>query len=67
MAQHRRLRSAKGSRCRVKKQQGEGLPGFDNGGTHQARFDADHLASGVYFYQLTADCFSRTRTMVLLR
>lgn len=36
-------------------------------GTHQARFDASRLASGVYFYRLAADRSSQTRTMLLLR
>lgn len=36
-------------------------------GAHQARFDASRLASGVYVYRLTAERFSQTRTMVLLR
>lgn len=36
-------------------------------GTHQTRFDASRLVSGVYFYRLVTDGFAATRTMVLLR
>ncbi len=34
-------------------------------GYHQVRFDAGHVASGVYFYRLQADSFVQTRKMVL--
>ncbi|MBD3410930.1 MAG: T9SS type A sorting domain-containing protein [Ignavibacteriales bacterium] len=36
-------------------------------GTHRVRFDASGLASGVYYYRLTADGASETRKMTLLR
>jgi hypothetical protein len=36
-------------------------------GTHEARFDADRLVSGVYFCRLEADDFVRIRKFTLLR
>jgi hypothetical protein len=36
-------------------------------GYHQVRLDAKGLASGVYFYRLTAGRFTQTRKMVLLK
>jgi hypothetical protein len=36
-------------------------------GRYQARFDASGLASGVYFYKLTAGRFFQARKMVLVR
>jgi len=36
-------------------------------GTHQAEFDASHLASGVYLYRLQSDDFVQTRQMVLVK
>ena len=36
-------------------------------GTHQWRFDASNLASGVYFYRMTAGDYVATRRMILLR
>jgi hypothetical protein len=38
-----------------------------NSGTYEATFDASKCTSGVYFYRLTADGFSETRKMVLLK
>jgi photosystem II stability/assembly factor-like uncharacterized protein len=37
-------------------------PGF-----YEARFDASGLASGVYFYRLTAEGYTRTRKLLVLR
>ncbi|RPI04881.1 MAG: T9SS C-terminal target domain-containing protein [Ignavibacteriae bacterium] len=36
-------------------------------GSHPVTFDASRLASGVYFYQLTAGNFNATRKMVLMK
>lgn len=35
-------------------------------GTYQIRFNADNLASGIYFYQLNVNGFTTTKKMVLL-
>ena len=36
-------------------------------GRHTAQWDAGSFSSGVYFYRLTADSFTETRKMVLLK
>lgn len=36
-------------------------------GTHEVRFEAPHLASGLYFYRLEAAGRTATRTMMLVR
>lgn len=36
-------------------------------GTYEAGFDASSLASGVYFYSLTAEGFSETKKMILMK
>ncbi len=36
-------------------------------GSHQIRFEANHLATGIYFYKLTARRFSATRKMLVIR
>ncbi|MEE8501585.1 MAG: T9SS type A sorting domain-containing protein, partial [Kiloniellales bacterium] len=43
------------------------VDGAKPAGTHRASFNAAGLPNGLYFYRLTADGFSQTRTMVLLR
>ncbi len=41
--------------------------GWYNSGVHKVAFNGSGLASGIYFYKLTADDFSATRKMVLVR
>ena len=41
--------------------------GFMSAGEHQVEFDAGRMASGVYFYRLSADSFTETRKMTLLK
>ncbi|MBU1423427.1 MAG: T9SS type A sorting domain-containing protein, partial [Bacteroidetes bacterium] len=36
-------------------------------GKHEVRFDVFNLSSGVYFYRLTADGFTQTKKMLLIR
>ena len=43
------------------------VDGEQPAGTHVVVFDASGLASGIYFYNMTAGSFTRTRPMVLLR
>src|ERR1041385_8067268 len=40
---------------------------FMDKGVHTVKFDAGQLASGIYFYQLTAGEFMEARKMVLIR
>jgi hypothetical protein len=39
----------------------------EEAGYHAVRFDAAGLASGVYWYRLTADNYTETRKMLLVR
>ncbi len=41
--------------------------GFLNAGQHAVRFDGSDLASGVYFYRLSANNFSQTNKMLLIK
>jgi hypothetical protein len=36
-------------------------------GNYRFHFDASKLSSGIYFYNLTADNFSKTHKMILLK
>jgi len=38
-----------------------------NAGSYEVKFDGSNNASGVYFYKLTAEYFSETKRMVLIR
>ena len=41
---------------------------FQKTGSHSINFDADHLASGIYFYQLkVGNRYSDTKKMILIR
>lgn len=41
--------------------------GFKPAGEHEVTFDAGGLPSGLYFYTLTADNFTQTRKMVVVK
>jgi hypothetical protein len=41
--------------------------GYRNAGPHEVTFDASHLASGIYLYQMEAGDFSASRKMVLMK
>jgi len=43
------------------------VDGEQEAGNHEVRFDATNLASGVYFYRLTAGDFVQSRKLVLLK
>ncbi|MBU0518496.1 T9SS type A sorting domain-containing protein [bacterium] len=43
------------------------LDGFRDAGYHQVTFDASHLASGLYFYQIEAGDFSSVKKMILVK
>ena len=36
-------------------------------GTYEVKFDAASLSSGIYFYTLTAELFSQTKKMILMK
>lgn len=36
-------------------------------GYHEVQFDASHLASGIYLYQLRAGAFVETRKLMILQ
>jgi hypothetical protein len=36
-------------------------------GHHQAIWHADDIASGIYFYRLKSDDYTRTKRMILLK
>ena len=40
---------------------------FRNAGTHTVTFDASRLATGIYFYKLTAGNFNQVRKMMLVK
>ena len=43
------------------------VKGVQVAGMHEVTFDANHLASGVYFYQMKAGTFVETRELIVLR
>ena len=40
---------------------------YQEAGYHQVRFDAGNLATGIYFYRITASGFSQTKKLLLVR
>jgi len=36
-------------------------------GTYEVQFDASHLASGIYFYKLTAGNFTSVKKLILMK
>ncbi len=40
---------------------------YQEAGYHQVRFDAANLATGIYFYRITAGQFSQTKKLLLVR
>jgi hypothetical protein len=38
-----------------------------NAGQHQVTWDAGHMASGIYYYQIVAGEFCEVKKMILLR
>ena len=43
------------------------VDGHKNAGWHRVTFDATSLSSGIYLYRLTADGYTQTRKMLLIR
>jgi len=43
------------------------VDGEQHAGTHQVRFEAGHLSSGVYYYRLTTPDYVQTRRMLLMK
>jgi hypothetical protein len=43
------------------------VDGVQLAGSYQVRFDAKELASGIYWYQLTAGTVHQTKRMLLIR
>ena len=41
--------------------------GYETAGNHLVNYDASHLASGIYIYQLNADGFKESKKMILTK
>lgn len=40
---------------------------FKSAGEHVAEFNANNLASGIYFYRINTDDFTKTKKLLLLK
>jgi hypothetical protein len=43
------------------------VDGFQEAGTHEVRFDASNIPSGVYLYRITSGTFAETKKLVLIK
>ncbi len=43
------------------------VDGYQSAGVHTAQFNADNLASGIYFYRLTAPGITQVKKMILMK
>jgi hypothetical protein len=43
------------------------VDGYTAAGSHDVRFDATNLSSGVYFYKLTSGDFTQMKKMALVK
>jgi hypothetical protein len=43
------------------------VDGFRSAGTHEVKVDGHNLASGVYFYRLTAGSFTEAKKLLLVK
>jgi hypothetical protein len=43
------------------------VDGFQEAGTHDVKFDASNLPSGIYFYRITTGTYGATKKLVLIK
>ena len=41
--------------------------GFQEAGTHNVKFDASNLPSGIYLYRITSGTYAETKKLVLIK